>query len=1538
MAGLLVLLLAAGLLAVVPAPQPAAAQSDVSATGAFVVPYDPEVIVVPDDWELIPDGLSTGDEFRLMFVTQERRDARSSDIADYDAFVQASAAGSNAHEALRAYAPLFKVLGSTSTVDARDHLSMDPNDPSDLDVPVYWVGGPRAFSGNARLFALPGPVNSSTFGLESVGRYAAGSVVPDQLRPGATGIHGTLRKVWTGTRRSGTTYSDINLGLGGSSQVYAGRASAGTTLHVADVALNKGSHLSFYGVSSVFRVGEPSLEPSFLRVETCAAGEDCGSGVVFVEEGSTATVRVGLGHEISSALSVTASSSDSSAFKVGPPENLWMGYRPAVPCTQYKHPSTGRLLDGVTAEDLDESGQVEVSGQKVTPNPFWNSRCVEREGTLVQTRLTPPASPRAGVTVTAPAGSLALSFDADDWAGYTSAALPVLHRGWREVVVHGLSSGTEGSDGVFDLDLTSMDSSVSLPSVRVVVTPRAGVDDPVFGPDPVGGRHCGRESCLTVAEGGTATYTVTSFGAPRDGRPLTVTPVVVSGSVSVSPASVSWDVGDVGEERTFTVTAADDGDRDDGSFLVRHEFSDNWDTNGGLDKSLQDPCRTTGAGGACIHTPQPREDLMRRFDLAGTVADDDEIVVSVHGVVSGTRLTSQQIPSEAGGTASFEIRLDSSPLSCAPDAPANRCYETLRISAERRVSTVWAPTDGVVTQVTFTVGGVSTTKPACEWYYPRIERLRAEREAAGQSTAGLTCVKTVTWDRPPFTMTVHGSHTGAGWYDSHRVRPNNWDTPVRVDLAMVSDFGSTGSYDIDISLTLPGRAAVRTTLPVSWGPGFTAQNGFVDPPEQQREQIVEDQEQDQEPTTEPDGPVEPAAAIGVRQVTDTTATIVWAPHGDGVRYQIGWYRSPGIPRMQYADTADTADTEHRITGLEPESGYQVFVVAYRGARIISTHTTSVTTLAGGESKDAAVDVIVPQPLTPQPPTDPPVDPTDPPPVVSVTAAGDVDEGSPARFTVTASPAPAADLDVTVTVTAAGDYGAATGTRTVTIAAGTTSATVTVATTNDSTDESDGSVTATLNAGNGYTVSPTAAAATAAVADDDLPPPVPAVSVTADGDVAEGSPARFTVTASPAPAADLDVTVTVTAAGDYGAATGTRTVTIAAGTTSAAFAVATAGDNADEADGTVTATLDAPAADAGYTVSSAAAAATVDVVDDDVPEISITAGAGVTEGDDATFTVTSDIAPHTGLDVTVTVTQNGDYGAAVGARTVTIAAGATSAALSVATADDSADEADGTVTATLDAPASDAGYTVSPTRSAATAAVADDDVPEISISAGNGVTEGSDATFTLTASPAPAADLDVTVTVSQSGDYTTAAGTRTVTIGATGSVTVTVATTNDETDETDGSITVTVDTGSGYTVSSQNAATVAVADDDPPVEPDDKKEPETELSITVEDASAAEGDLLVFRIVLSRASAEEITVSWNTATAWHLTDHRAHTSDYQRGSGTVTFAPGQTTRTAQVWTEHDSRQEADERFAVEAFLPGNWYQPDATATMTITDND
>ncbi len=223
-----------------------------------------------------------------------------------------------------------------------------------------------------------------------------------------------------------------------------------------------------------------------------------------------------------------------------------------------------------------------------------------------------------------------------------------------------------------------------------------------------------------------------------------------------------------------------------------------------------------------------------------------------------------------------------------------------------------------------------------------------------------------------------------------------------------------------------------------------------------------------------------------------------------------------------------------------------------------------------------------------------------------------------------------------------------------------------------------------------------------------------------------------------------------------------------------------------------------------------------------PELSLSAGSAVDEGGGASFTVHADSAPGADVTVNVTITQSGDYLDAPGAgtRTVTLAAGATTASIDVATVNDSADEPDGSVSVSLD---SGAGYMVaSSPNDTASVAVRDDDEPvsEISISAGGDVAEGAAASFTVTASPAPASALDIDVTVAQSGDFAASGGTgsRTVTVPASGSATLTVATEDDGADEPDGSISVSIDGGAGYTVASPpgDTATVAVRDDDPAI--------------------------------------------------------------------------------------------------------------------------
>ena len=95
---------------------------------------------------------------------------------------------------------------------------------------------------------------------------------------------------------------------------------------------------------------------------------------------------------------------------------------------------------------------------------------------------------------------------------------------------------------------------------------------------------------------------------------------------------------------------------------------------------------------------------------------------------------------------------------------------------------------------------------------------------------------------------------------------------------------------------------------------------------------------------------------------------------------------------------------------------------------------------------------------------------DPEPAVSISAApATVTEGTPARFTVTASTAPASALTVMVSVTQTGMFIMGTAPPTVEIPAGMTTAMLMVATENDTTAEMNGSIQVTITGGTGYTV-------------------------------------------------------------------------------------------------------------------------------------------------------------------------------------------------------------------------------------------------------------------------------------------------------------------------------------------------------------------------------------------------------------------------------------------------------------------------------------
>ena len=95
---------------------------------------------VPNDWSLVPSGLADGDEFRLLFVTSGTRDGSSSNIANYNTFVQNAAA--NGHTDIRDYSSQFKAVASTPDDDARDNTATTYTS-ADKGVRIYWLNGNR---------------------------------------------------------------------------------------------------------------------------------------------------------------------------------------------------------------------------------------------------------------------------------------------------------------------------------------------------------------------------------------------------------------------------------------------------------------------------------------------------------------------------------------------------------------------------------------------------------------------------------------------------------------------------------------------------------------------------------------------------------------------------------------------------------------------------------------------------------------------------------------------------------------------------------------------------------------------------------------------------------------------------------------------------------------------------------------------------------------------------------------------------------------------------------------------------------------------------------------------------------------------------------------------------------------------------------------------------------------------------------------------------------------------------------------------------
>ena len=541
------------------------------------------------------------------------------------------------------------------------------------------------------------------------------------------------------------------------------------------------------------------------------------------------------------------------------------------------------------------------------------------------------------------------------------------------------------------------------------------------------------------------------------------------------------------------------------------------------------------------------------------------------------------------------------------------------------------------------------------------------------------------------------------------------------------------------------------------------------------------------------------------------------------------------------------------------------------------------------------------------------------------------------FTVTMSPASSQPVTVAYatadgTATAAdADYTVASGT--LTFAAGETGKTITVQVNGDDDDEDDETFTVRLSNASGSNASISTTAGTATVAIVGLP----TLSV-ADASMPEGdrgnTPLSFTATLMPT----SDEVVTVNYATSDGSAsagtdytTTTGTLTFAVGVATQTFTVPIIGDVIYEADEIFMVALSNPASGARLLAAGTTATGTI-TNDEATPTLRITpSNASVSEGGNGTTTETSftvTMSPASSQPVTVAyATADGtataadaDYTAASG--TLTFAAGETGKTITVQVTGDDDDEDDETFTVRLsNASGSNAGISTT----AGTATVAIVGLPTLSV-ADASMPEGDrgNTPLSFTATLMPASDEVVTVNYATSDgsasagtDYTTTTGTLTFAAGV-ATQTFTVPIIGDVIYETDETFTVALSgPSSGARLADATATGTITNDEDSP-------------GLNIGDASTTEGSLMAFTVTLMPVSSQPVTVDYMVEGVTAIEN-----TDYIGTSGTLAFAPGETSKTitAQIILD-ELNDEGEETFTVTLSGPTNAELADSEATGTI----
>ena len=176
---------------------------------------------------LVPGDLNPGDTYHLAFVTYGTTTSESTNIADYNAFVnlEASTAGATTEN----YGINWYAIGSTASVDARDNAV--------VSAPVYLLNETKVAEGYTDMWdgSLLSPINLTN--------------ISSNPTPATNGV-------WTGSLENGTGASPRVLGNSHPREAYWGSTTSGgwmTILNRSNTYQN-----TMYALSEQLTVPEPS--------------------------------------------------------------------------------------------------------------------------------------------------------------------------------------------------------------------------------------------------------------------------------------------------------------------------------------------------------------------------------------------------------------------------------------------------------------------------------------------------------------------------------------------------------------------------------------------------------------------------------------------------------------------------------------------------------------------------------------------------------------------------------------------------------------------------------------------------------------------------------------------------------------------------------------------------------------------------------------------------------------------------------------------------------------------------------------------------------------------------------------------------------------------------------------------------------------------------------------------------------------------------------------------------------------------------------